>query len=181
MVPTTTQHVGFRTVDGVRVRYTDSDTLREPTVLLTSPWPESVYAFAPIWAPLAEHARLFAVDLPGFGASERREELLSPQAMGEFLVRLIAEANLGTPHLVAPDVGTAAALFAAAAHPERIATGRSSTRHWTPSPGAYPTTSARTIWTATKETASSSRCVTSAGTPRSCPCSPGCYPGSRYR
>jgi pimeloyl-ACP methyl ester carboxylesterase len=122
MAPTTTQHVGFRTVDGVRVRYTDSDTLREPTVLLTSPWPESVYAFAPIWAPLAEHARLFAVDLPGFGASERREELLSPQAMGEFLVRLIAEANLGTPHLVAPDVGTAAALFAAAAHPERIAT-----------------------------------------------------------
>jgi len=81
-------------------------------VLLTSPWPESVYAFAPIWAPLAEHARLFAVDLPGFGASERREELLSPQAMGEFLVRLIAEASLGTPHLVAPDVGTAAALFA---------------------------------------------------------------------
>lgn len=73
-----------------------------------------------MWASLAEHARLYAVDLPGFGASERREDLLSPRAMGEFLIRLIAEAGLGTPHIVAPDVGTAAALFAAAAHPDRI-------------------------------------------------------------
>jgi pimeloyl-ACP methyl ester carboxylesterase len=81
-----------------------------------------VYAFAPIWATLAEHARLFAVDLPGFGASERREDLLSPRAMGGFLAHLIAEADLGTPHIVAPDVGTSAALFAAAAHPQRIAT-----------------------------------------------------------
>ena len=74
-----------------------------------------------MWATLAEHARLFAIDLPGFGASERRDDLLSPRAMGGFLARLIAEAELGTPHIVAPDVGTSAALFAAAAHPERIA------------------------------------------------------------
>ena len=74
-----------------------------------------------MWATLAEHARLFAVDLPGFGASERRDDLLSPRAMGGFLARLIAEADLGRPHIVAPDVGTSAALFAAAAHPERIA------------------------------------------------------------
>jgi pimeloyl-ACP methyl ester carboxylesterase len=111
----------FRTVDGVRIRYADSGGSGELTVLLTSPWPESLYAFEPIWAALAEHARLFAVDLPGFGASERRDDLLSPRAMGGFLAQLIAEADLGRPHIVAPDVGTSAALFAAAAHPERIA------------------------------------------------------------
>lgn len=111
----------FRTVDGLRIRCAESEGPPERSVLLTSPWPESVYAFAPIWSSLAEHARLFAVDLPGFGGSERRENLLSPRAMGEFLGRLIAEADLVTPHIVAPDVGTAAALFAAAAHPERIA------------------------------------------------------------
>jgi pimeloyl-ACP methyl ester carboxylesterase len=117
----TTPQVRFRTIDGVRIRYADSGSSEKPAVVLTSPWPESVYAFKPIWASLAEHARLFAVDLPGFGASERREDLLSPRAMGEFLAQLIAEADLGTPHIVAPDVGTAAALFAAAAHPEKIA------------------------------------------------------------
>ena len=89
-------------------------------ILLTSPWPESIYAFAPIWATLAEDARLFAIDLPGFGASERRDDLLSPQAMSGFLAQLVVEANLGRPHIVSPDVGTAAALFAASAHPERI-------------------------------------------------------------
>ena len=111
----------FRTVDGVRIRCAESNGPPERTVLLTSPWPESVYAFAPIWNTLAERARLFAVDLPGFGASERREDLLSPRAMGGFLAQLVAEVDLGTPHIVAPDVGTSAALFAAAAHPERIA------------------------------------------------------------
>jgi pimeloyl-ACP methyl ester carboxylesterase len=110
-----------RTIDGVSVRYADTGGHRETTLLLTSPWPESIYAFAPMWTTLAEHARLFAVDLPGFGASQRRDDLLSPQAMGGFLTRLIAEADLGRPHLVCPDVGTSAALFAAAAHPERIA------------------------------------------------------------
>jgi pimeloyl-ACP methyl ester carboxylesterase len=111
----------FRTIDGLNVRFADSGGAHDTTLLLTSPWPESIHAFAPIWAALAEHARLFAVDLPGFGASERRDDLLSPRAMGGFLSRLIAEADLGRPHIVAPDVGTSAALFAAAADPERMA------------------------------------------------------------
>jgi pimeloyl-ACP methyl ester carboxylesterase len=121
MPTTATPPVDFRTVDGLRIRYADSVGPNGPTVLLTSPWPESVYAFAPMWNTLAEHARLFAIDLPGFGASERREDLLSPRAMGGFLAQVIAEAGLDRPHIVAPDVGTSAALFAAAAHPERIA------------------------------------------------------------
>ena len=112
--------VQFREVDGVRIRYADSGGAQDPVILLTSPWPESIYAFAPIWATLAEHARLFAIDLPGFGASDRRDDLLSPRAMGDFLAKVIVEADLGRPHIVGPDVGTAAALFAAAAHPERF-------------------------------------------------------------
>jgi pimeloyl-ACP methyl ester carboxylesterase len=120
MLATATMRVGFRTIDGTLVRYADSGELHERSVLLTSPWPESLYAFAPIWSWLAEHAWVFAVDLPGFGQSERREDLLHPRAMGEFLARLIDEIGLGAPHVVAPDIGTSAALFAAAAHPERI-------------------------------------------------------------
>ena len=111
----------FRTIDGIRIRYAESIASQQPVVLLTSPWPESLYAFAPMWGTLAEYARLFAVDLPGFGASERRDDLLSPRAMGGFLARLVAEVGLERPHIVAPDVGTSAALFAAATHPDRFA------------------------------------------------------------
>jgi pimeloyl-ACP methyl ester carboxylesterase len=117
---TTTLPVRFRTVDGLRIRYADSGGSHETSVLLTSPWPESLYAFAPMWSALSEHARLYAIDLPGFGASERRDGLLSPRAMGGFLNRLIDEIELGRPYLVAPDVGTSAALFAAAARPEQL-------------------------------------------------------------
>jgi pimeloyl-ACP methyl ester carboxylesterase len=111
----------FRVVDGVRIRYAESDGPADPTLLLTSPWPESIYAFAGVWSSLADQARLVAIDLPGFGASEARDDLFSPRAMGEFVAAFIAEADLGRPHIVGPDVGTAAALFAAAAYPERIA------------------------------------------------------------
>ena len=38
-----------------------------------------------------------------------------------FLARLLVQADLGRPHIVAPDVGTATALFAAAAYPDGIA------------------------------------------------------------
>jgi pimeloyl-ACP methyl ester carboxylesterase len=41
--------------------------------------------------------------------------------MGGFLARLIDEVGLDRPHLLAPDVGTSAALFAAALQPDRIA------------------------------------------------------------
>jgi pimeloyl-ACP methyl ester carboxylesterase len=111
----------FRTIDRLKVRYADTGGEHEHTLLMTAPWPESLYAFAGMWETLAEHARVLAVDLPGFGASERRDELMSPRAMGGFLARLVAEADLGAPHIVAPDVGTSAALFAAAAHPDLFA------------------------------------------------------------
>ena len=110
----------FQTIDGLKIRYADTGGVGKSTLLLTSPWPESLYAFAPMWATLAEHARLFAIDLPGFGASERRDDLMSPRAMGDFLARLISETGLGRPYVVAPDVGTSAALFAAATHLDQI-------------------------------------------------------------
>jgi pimeloyl-ACP methyl ester carboxylesterase len=123
MAATAGPQVDFRPVRGARIRFADTGDgdPTGPTLLLTSPWPESVYAFAPMWETLAARARLFAIDLPGFGASETVDDLLSPRAMGGFLADLVADLDLGPVHLVAPDVGTSAALFAVAAHPERFA------------------------------------------------------------
>jgi pimeloyl-ACP methyl ester carboxylesterase len=112
--------VRFTTMDGTRIRYAVSDRPAERVILLTSPWPESVYAFAPIWPLLVPRFGLFAVDLPGFGGSERRDDLLSPEAMGGFLARLIEACGLGRPHVVGPDIGTSAALFAAASRPDLV-------------------------------------------------------------
>jgi pimeloyl-ACP methyl ester carboxylesterase len=109
----------FRVIDGLSVRFAQSED-RDDHALLLSPWPESLLAFEPTWTRLAAHAHLVAIDLPGFGHSQRRDELLSPRAMGEFVIRAADAFGLGNPHVVGPDVGTAAVLFAAAAHPGRL-------------------------------------------------------------
>jgi pimeloyl-ACP methyl ester carboxylesterase len=107
-------------VDDLRIRYADSGTTGGSVILLTSPWPESLYAFRRVWPALARIGRLVAVDLPGFGHSQGRPEVLTPSTMADFLGQFIAELGLGTPHLVAPDVGDPAALFLAARRADAV-------------------------------------------------------------
>jgi pimeloyl-ACP methyl ester carboxylesterase len=109
----------FRTIDGVSIRFAESDR-RDVDALLLSPWPESVFAYEAVWSRLADTTHLVAIDLPGFGRSERKDALMTPRAMGEFIVRAADAFGLEKPHLVGPDIGTSAALFAAAAHAGRF-------------------------------------------------------------
>ena len=110
----------FRVCDGVRVRFADNRAESDVTVLLLAPWPESLWAFRRIWHRVAAVGRVVAIDLPGFGHSDGRPELIAPDASGAFLALLIDQWGLGAPHVVGPDVGTAAALFLAARAPERV-------------------------------------------------------------
>jgi pimeloyl-ACP methyl ester carboxylesterase len=110
----------FRVCDGVRVRFADNRADSDTTVLLLAPWPESLLAFRRIWDRVSAVGRVVAIDLPGFGHSDGRPDLIAPDASGAFLGRLIDEGDLGAPHVVGPDVGTAAALFLAAKSPERV-------------------------------------------------------------
>ena len=43
----------------------------DETILLLSPWPESLFAWNTLWPRLADAAQLVAIDLPGFGQSGR--------------------------------------------------------------------------------------------------------------
>src|SRR5213592_3682750 len=110
----------FRVCDGVRVRFADTKADSDTTVLLLAPWPETLWAFRRIWPRIVAVGRVVAIDLPGFGHSDGRPELIAPDTSGLFLARLIDEWGLGAPHVVGPDVGTAAALFLAAKAPERV-------------------------------------------------------------
>jgi pimeloyl-ACP methyl ester carboxylesterase len=109
----------FRFIGGLTVRFAASEDHGDHALLL-SPWPESLLAFGPVWRCLAKHTHLVAVDLPGFGHSQRSDSLLSPRAMGEFIITAADAFGLTHPHVVAPGTGTAAALFAAARHPGRL-------------------------------------------------------------
>ncbi len=106
----------FTQIDGLRIRYASGGASTGRPVVLTSPWPESIAAFSSIWATLAEVAPLIAIDLPGFGQSQSRPDIMNPRAMGNFLLEALKTFALDRPHMLSPDVGTSAALYAAATH-----------------------------------------------------------------
>jgi pimeloyl-ACP methyl ester carboxylesterase len=72
----------FRVCDGVRVRFADGKADSGVTVLLLSPWPESLWAFRRIWDRVVAVGRVVAIDLPGFGHSDGRPKLIAPGQFG---------------------------------------------------------------------------------------------------
>jgi hypothetical protein len=118
----------FRKLDGLSICFAESES-RMDEALLLCPWPESLFAFDPMWERLAQQAHLVAIDLPGFGHSERRDALLSPRTMGEFVVRATDAFGLEEPHVVGPDIGTGA-LLPTSTHPSLAAGGTEASPRW---------------------------------------------------
>jgi pimeloyl-ACP methyl ester carboxylesterase len=104
-------------IDGVDIRFSRSGQSEGIPVLLTSPWPESIYAFRGVLPAIKIGSPVIAVDLPGFGRSESRPDLMSPVGMGDFLVKLAAHFRIERMHAVGPDVGSLALLFASIRKP----------------------------------------------------------------
>jgi pimeloyl-ACP methyl ester carboxylesterase len=106
----------FKEIDGLQIRFATNNKKGGEAILLLSPLPESILAFLPTWEMFSALGCVVAVDIPPFGLSQSRPELRSPEPLGDFLVRILAAFDLTKPHVVAPDVGTPACLFAAANH-----------------------------------------------------------------
>ncbi|AYG03938.1 alpha/beta hydrolase [Gryllotalpicola protaetiae] len=104
-------------IDGLSIRYVRGGSPAGVPLVLLSPWPESIYAYAPSWPYLTGHFSITAIDLPGFGLSDGRADLYSPRAVGEFLQLVTDALGIWKAHAVGPDIGTAALLFAEALHP----------------------------------------------------------------
>ena len=110
--------VEFAVIDGLRIRYARSGMNQGVPVLLTSPWPESIYAFRDVLPVLGRGNPLIALDLPGFGVSDSRPEVLSPEGMAAFILQTAAHFGISRMHAIGPDVGTSSLLLAAARKPE---------------------------------------------------------------
>ena len=110
----------FKKIDGLRIRFATNDGENNrkdgDPIFLLSPLPESILAFLPTWDMFSALGPVVAVDLPAFGLSESRPDLRAPEPLGDFILRVLEAFGLEQPHVVAPDVGTPACLFAAANH-----------------------------------------------------------------
>src|ERR1700679_1524452 len=107
----------FKNIDGLKIRFATNDKQNGEPILLLSPLPESILAFLPTWEMFSALGPVVAVDIPAFGLSESRPDVRAPEPLGDFIVRILQAFGLDKPHVVAPDVGTPACLFAAANHP----------------------------------------------------------------
>jgi len=122
----------FKTIDKMKIRFASNGRTDGDPILLLSPLPESILAFLPTWEMFSALGPVTAVDLPAFGLSESQPYVRAPEPMGNFVVRIIEAFGLTKPHVVAPDVGTPACLFAAANHPgvfKSLVIGSGATNH----------------------------------------------------
>jgi len=105
-------------IDGLSIRYAQAGTSGGIPIILTAPWPESIYSFHRLAPRLSENHHIILIDLPGFGLSQSRPDVMAPEAMGNFIIKLLKYFGISRTHAVAPDVGTPAILFAASKQPE---------------------------------------------------------------
>jgi len=105
--------VSFTEIDGLSIRYARGGASKGINILLTTPYPESFYAFHRLVPHLITEHPVLLVDQPGFGHSQSRPDVMAPEAMGNFLIKLLNHFGINRTHTVSPDVGTPAVLFAA--------------------------------------------------------------------
>ena len=110
----------FVEIDGVRVHVVDEGN-GEP-VLLVHGFGGSTYQFRELQPRLARDFRTLAVDLYGFGYTERPQDLSRYRREGQvdLLARLLDRKGLGSAHLVGHSYGGALALTFAHQRPERV-------------------------------------------------------------
>ena len=114
-------HPEFVSIEGKRLRYARGGLAAGPTVLMLSPLPQSILCFDQIWPTLADHFRLVALDLPGFGRSEGGYEVMTFEEQSRVLDAFVRAMDLHDLHIVGPDVGMPVALHYAM-HREHRAT-----------------------------------------------------------
>ena len=114
----------FREADGVKIRFAEAGQGASETVVLTSPWPESLLAFRKVWDRLAEQFHLLAIDLPGFGQSDmpgRGDFAYTFDNIANVIERFTEVIGFDRFALYVFDYGAPTGFRLALKHPERIA------------------------------------------------------------
>ena len=134
----------FADIEGARVRYLDTEgaeaqaakpaeakretndeapasvAVEKPTVVLVHGFASAIEAWSPVIPALSKTHRVVALDLKGFGWTDRPEGDYSPDAQARIVLKLLELRGVQKTALVAHSWGSSVALAAALAAPERF-------------------------------------------------------------
>jgi pimeloyl-ACP methyl ester carboxylesterase len=129
----------FAEIEGARVRFIDTEgseparakteengepsttaSGEKPTVVLVHGFASSVGAWTPVIPVLSKTHRVIALDLKGFGWTDRPEGDYSPAAQARIILKLLEQRGVQKTAIVAHSWGSSVALAAILAAPERF-------------------------------------------------------------
>ncbi|MBI3181433.1 MAG: alpha/beta fold hydrolase [Myxococcales bacterium] len=108
----------FAELDGVRVRYLDRG--QGPAVLLVHGFASSLETWASVIPELEKRHRVLALDLKGFGWTDRPEGDYSPPAQARLLLELMRKLEVDRAAVVGHSYGASVALALALEAPEKV-------------------------------------------------------------
>jgi pimeloyl-ACP methyl ester carboxylesterase len=108
----------FAEVEGARVRYTDRG--EGPAVVMIHGYASSLETWDAVAPVLAKSRRVIAVDLKGFGWTDRPEGDYSPAAQAKLILALLDKLRVDRFAIVAHSWGSSVALQIALSVPERV-------------------------------------------------------------
>lgn len=103
-----------------QIHVLDLNPTAEKTVLLVHGYGASLNSYRPILPALTPHFRVIAVDLPGFGRSDRREGDYSPGALADVLAQILDRKGIHRVDAVGHSWGASVALAFALRHRDRV-------------------------------------------------------------
>jgi pimeloyl-ACP methyl ester carboxylesterase len=108
----------FVEVEGARVRYLDVG--KGPAVVLVHGFASSLETWVPVIPSLVKAHRVLALDLKGFGWTDRPEGDYSPKAQAELVLAVMKARGIERAAVVAHSWGSSVALQLALDHPEAV-------------------------------------------------------------
>lgn len=108
----------FASIDGARVRYVDVG--QGPPVVLIHGFASSLETWDALIPELSKTHRVIAMDLKGFGWTDRPEGDYSPKAEARLVLRLLESRGIEKAAFVAHSWGSSVTLELALAAPERV-------------------------------------------------------------
>lgn len=111
----------FRTAQDVKVHYVEAGDAGAPPIILIHGFASSTFTWKKIMPELAKSYHVFAIDVPGFGFSDKPEDFpYGVEGYGKTVFNFMDQKKIEKAIFVGNSMGGSISLWIAIHHPERI-------------------------------------------------------------